>query len=286
MTAPVHFIELYADRGEIAPRLVCTATPDAPCRRRPTNPDAETWTDDDETTPGHDCWTTEFIDGVGFDESVTWGPGSGTLASVPVHVSYDHRGVLAEPVVLPDSADLLPVTAAGTPTPRTGETITTAAELDALPVGSVVLAAIGRQDSRVTYELALQRLYDGDWYRPGRARSADPGYIVPATVLFRPDAPQPATSCATCGHSPLDPEHTEANHAYTPATTDGTVERAARLVHEYVDTGGQDHGVIVADRLLTATLAAAGAGAEEWCADPSCTRDTHDHSRRDGYYGD
>lgn len=109
MTAPVHHLEMHADRGEITLRLTCTATPDAPCRRRPTNPDAETWTDDDKTTPGHDCWAVEWIDNGGWD-SVTWGPETGTLASVPVDVSYDHRGVLAQPVTLPDPADLLPVT--------------------------------------------------------------------------------------------------------------------------------------------------------------------------------
>ncbi len=114
MTAPVHYIELHADRGEIAPRLVCTATPDAPCRRRPIDPDAETWTGQDETTPGHDCWATEWVDEAGFSDAVRWGElgVTETIARVPVGVFYD-EGVVAEPVALPDSADLLPMTPAG-----------------------------------------------------------------------------------------------------------------------------------------------------------------------------
>lgn len=204
MTAPVHFIELYADRGEIAPRLVCTATLDAPCRRRPVNPDAETWTEGDETTPGHDCWTTDFIDGVGFDESVLWGPESGTIVRVPVEVSYDHRGVLAAPVVLPDPADMLPVTPAGTPAPQVGGTVSTTAGLDALPDGSVGQDGIGNV-------FHLGRLNDDgerEWGITGLDGSYDTEFVaehLPLTVLFRPDAPQ-------------------------PALTDDVVERAARAI--------------------------------------------------------
>jgi len=86
------------------------------------------------------------------------------------------------------------VTADGTYRPSTR--VTTRDELDALPVGSVVLADATHQDSSQgtgSYPLAFQRLYDGKWHRGGRSRDTDPDFITPATVLFRPDAPQPVT---------------------------------------------------------------------------------------------
>lgn len=55
-----HYIELYADRGEVHPRLVCTAPPDAPCRQRPAV-ERETWAySDPDLTPGHQCWADEW----------------------------------------------------------------------------------------------------------------------------------------------------------------------------------------------------------------------------------
>lgn len=80
---------------------------------------------------------------------------------------------------------------------RPGARVTTVGELEPLPVGSVVLADAAHQDSSQgagSYHLAFQRLYDGRWHRGGRSRDTDPDFIVPATVLFRPDAPQPATT--------------------------------------------------------------------------------------------
>lgn len=150
------------------------------------------------------------------------------------------------------------MTADGTYRPaRAGGTITTAAELDALPVGSVVLADATHQDSSQgagSYPLAFQRLYDGKWHRGGRSRDTDPDFITPATVLFRPDAPQ-------------------------PATTDDAVERAAVLSPSAIRAMQERHDAQMADRthlghaprqseidrgwLLrhVAALAAAGAGA-------------------------
>jgi hypothetical protein len=73
------------------------------------------------------------------------------------------------------------------PTPRVGETITTAAELDALPVGSVVLDPHGRAfQKRPTFGPE-----GAAWF----ATASTEGHSVcarPARVLFRPDAPQPA----------------------------------------------------------------------------------------------
>ena len=64
----------------------------------------------------------------------------------------------------------------------TGQTITTSAELEALPVGSIVLTVRPHKDTP----------FDDD----GRSRDTHPDYVLPATVLFRPDAPQPATGDA------------------------------------------------------------------------------------------
>lgn len=244
MTAPVHFIELYADRGEIAPRLVCTATPDAYCRRRPVDRDIETWDDDTETTPGHECWATEWIDAGGWD-SLTWAPESGVLASVPVHVSYDHRGVLVEPVVLPNLADLLPVTADGTHrSARAGVVVSIAAELDALPVGTPLWCSDDRiREVMLSNGRVALRGFDGG-HEVMTSRIAS---LLPATLLFRPDAPQ-------------------------PATTDDAVERAARAWHQEAERQseclmGEWDALYPDDRAralqrMRAALAAAGAGDE------------------------
>lgn len=71
--------------------------------------------------------------------------------------------------------------------------ITTAAELDALPVGSIVLSAATHEDVRgaESYRLVFQKLYNRNWHRGGRSRDTHPDYVLPATVLYRPDAPQP-----------------------------------------------------------------------------------------------
>lgn len=88
----VHHLELVAEDGEIRPRLTCTATPDAPCRRRPVDPDQESWTDEDETTPGHECWAVEWVEYAGWD-TVT--AADGILSSVDVEVSYE-EGVVVD----------------------------------------------------------------------------------------------------------------------------------------------------------------------------------------------
>lgn len=81
------------------------------------------------------------------------------------------------------------MTADGTyPFPRAGAAVSTAAELDALPDGSVVR---DRDDD------AWQRTVQG-WVSAMSSESpmdADrlTGWHAPLTVLFRPDAPQPAT---------------------------------------------------------------------------------------------
>jgi hypothetical protein len=73
--------------------------------------------------------------------------------------------------------------AAGYRKPRT---ITTAEELDALPVGSVVLS----QDYRHhvdEWRVSFQRWQDGDWYRGARSSHTHPDNFLPATVLHTPE---------------------------------------------------------------------------------------------------
>ena len=85
-----HHLQLFAEDGEIRPRLTCTATPDSVCRRRPVDTDQESWTDEDETTPGHECWAVEWAEDAGWD-AVT--AADGILSSVDVEVTYD-EGVI------------------------------------------------------------------------------------------------------------------------------------------------------------------------------------------------
>ena len=100
-----HHLQLFAEDGEIRPRLTCTATPDSVCRRRPVDTDQESWTDEDETTPGHECWAVEWAEDGGWD-TVT--AADGILSSVDVEVTYDEGVVvdLAPPQpTLPDLAE-------------------------------------------------------------------------------------------------------------------------------------------------------------------------------------
>ena len=48
--------------------------------------DQESWTDEDETTPGHECWAVEWAEDAGWD-TVT--AADGILSSVDVEVTYD-----------------------------------------------------------------------------------------------------------------------------------------------------------------------------------------------------
>lgn len=100
-----HHLQLIAEDGEIRPRLTCTATSDAVCRRRPVDPDQESWTDEDETTPGHQCCAVEWAEDAGWD-TVT--AADGILSSVDVEVTYDEGVIVdlapSEPT-LPDLAE-------------------------------------------------------------------------------------------------------------------------------------------------------------------------------------
>ncbi|EMQ98366.1 hypothetical protein [Paeniglutamicibacter gangotriensis] len=63
-------------------------------------------------------------------------------------------------------------------------TITTVEELDALPVGSVVLSDVYRYSlTYPNYTVSFQKLYDDSWHRGGRASDTHPSVIIPARVI-------------------------------------------------------------------------------------------------------
>jgi hypothetical protein len=66
-------------------------------------------------------------------------------------------------------------------------TITTAEELDALPIGSVVLseAYLHHVDH---WKVSFQRWDDGSWHRGGRSADTHPDNFLPATVIYSPEA--------------------------------------------------------------------------------------------------
>ncbi len=84
-----HSLELYAENGEIRPRLVCIAPPDAPCRKQP-SVERDSWNDDDpDLTPGHQCWAIEWIEAIGFEDGAAWGARDGIITTTPVSLSYN-----------------------------------------------------------------------------------------------------------------------------------------------------------------------------------------------------
>lgn len=100
----VHFIDLVIEDSYVRHEFRCTATQDAPCRRRPPDADGrESWTAEEATETGHPCWAADWVDAVGFDDAVHGT--DGTLGSVPVTVGYE-EGVEVERVspmpALPD----------------------------------------------------------------------------------------------------------------------------------------------------------------------------------------
>lgn len=84
-----HFIDSVIDGGELRHRFRCTAPEGAWCRRRPPgyDHDRESWTSDEATEPGHECWAVEWVQAAGVEDGVIGD--DCTLASVAVNVSYD-----------------------------------------------------------------------------------------------------------------------------------------------------------------------------------------------------
>jgi hypothetical protein len=62
--------------------------------------------------------------------------------------------------------------------------VTTLEELDALPVGSVVLSE--GPHFRGEFRISFQRWDDGTWHRGARSGDTHPDNFLPATVLFEP----------------------------------------------------------------------------------------------------
>jgi hypothetical protein len=84
-----------------------------------------------------------------------------------------------EPTVMAELAAA--ILAAGYRKPRT---ITTEAELDALPNGSVVLSEV--YTAHHGQAISFQRWEDGLWHRGARSGSTHPDNFLPVTVLYEP----------------------------------------------------------------------------------------------------
>ena len=88
-----HYLTIDADWDELRLKLVCTATPDAPCRMRPSD-DRETWHDDDpDLTAGHECWAVEWAEAGGW-ETVAAADGA-QWPRIPVSVECDEGAIIA-----------------------------------------------------------------------------------------------------------------------------------------------------------------------------------------------
>ena len=69
--------------------------------------------------------------------------------------------------------------------PQVGDTITTANELDALPIGTI-LAAV---ESGAPAGLDLAVRWSGSWRTDGAAWPIDPSVYIPLTILYLPGQP-------------------------------------------------------------------------------------------------
>lgn len=100
-----HYLQIVSYEGE-APslRFVCTAPPDAPCRRRPDD-DRESWdSDDPDLTSGHKCWVSEWVED-DWDNLQVEVPG--VLASIPVEAKYIYdEGPSLEVINEPTDAEI------------------------------------------------------------------------------------------------------------------------------------------------------------------------------------
>ena len=92
-----HYLTISDDWDELRLKLVCTATPDAHCRMRPSD-DRETWNDGDpDLTAGHECWAVEWAEMGGW-ETVAAADGVTTWPRIPVSVERD-EGVVIAPIL-------------------------------------------------------------------------------------------------------------------------------------------------------------------------------------------
>lgn len=91
-----HYVVIDTVAGEPTLRLVCTAAPGAPCRRRPADDTLEQWSADDpylDLVDG-DCWAVEWIAAAGWEEGVKCAPDA-VFPSWPVSIAYDEAVVIA-----------------------------------------------------------------------------------------------------------------------------------------------------------------------------------------------
>lgn len=68
--------------------------------------------------------------------------------------------------------------------------VATEEELDALPVGTVVLSDEVKHHEG-GWAIAYQRWQDGDWHRGARSGSTHPDNFLPVTVLHLGPTPEP-----------------------------------------------------------------------------------------------
>lgn len=100
-----HHIDLVIEDGEVRAKFRCTGTLDAPCRRRPPDwRERESWTHEEATESGFDCWAVDWVEWVGMEDGVLGE--DQVLASARVSVVYD-EGVQIDLDPL-DAACLLP----------------------------------------------------------------------------------------------------------------------------------------------------------------------------------
>lgn len=95
-TQDYHHVELKIESGELHRGFTCTAPEDAPCRRRPKDTLLESWSSEEATETGHQCWAAEWVEAVGIEDSIRSYPDR-VLASVAVDISYE-EGVNIEPI--------------------------------------------------------------------------------------------------------------------------------------------------------------------------------------------
>lgn len=191
---------------------------------------------------------------------------------------YSHRGPCA------------PIT--DQPTPRVGDTITTAAQLDALPVGTVVVEGDhttpdeGQIFGITTIPGVFHRFPDGWYVVAGHgARDLEEERALPATVLYRPDAPHPAPDGDAVERAARAVMVTmgcavRIEDADCPHVDDSMPCRCETRFSICVEHDGEPQPASVtvcpyAERMARAALAAAGVGEAE-CGHPNHGADDHD----------
>ncbi|MFJ2535879.1 hypothetical protein [Microbacterium maritypicum] len=97
-TENYHHVNLTIEQGELHRSFTCTAPEDAPCRRRPPEPEErESWTAEEATVPGADCWAVEWVQAVGIRDAIIATCEDRVLASIPVELSFE-EGVGIAPI--------------------------------------------------------------------------------------------------------------------------------------------------------------------------------------------